>query len=175
MSKRKRARIKRTHLQRLASDFINVTKTPNPAFMSQWAGRMYTARGPKHNKEPVQGNTFQQPVPKTKGIVNKTWQSEEGGLMRAELAPVTHAKQRKQEIKQLAMLQQSDFRQWITTFYHIVMWEHGDTVLKLFFSGDKWLFVEETGDFAKRSIFYKGRAAAERAYRYNAIRWQHVI
>lgn len=175
MSKRKRARIKRTHLQRFASDNINVTKTPNPAFMSQWAGRMYTARGPKHNKEPVQGNTFQQPIPKTKGMEVTSWEGADGETLYYPRAPVTLAKERKREIKQLDMLQQSDFRQWITTFYHIVMWEHGDTVLKLFFSGDKWLFVEETGDFAKRSIFYKGRAAAERAYRYNAIRWQHVI
>lgn len=62
MSKRKRQRMRRAHLKRFASDFINVTKAPNPDKIAELHQTVRSTRGPKTNMEPVMENSFTRPM-----------------------------------------------------------------------------------------------------------------
>lgn len=61
-------------------------------------------------------------------------------------------------------LNSSAFKQWVETYHHIVLFRHGDWVIKRFFCGDKYRFVEERYGVAKVSVVYRGRDKAELAY-----------
>jgi hypothetical protein len=159
--------------------------------------RVKTVIGPKSDKEPLTENTFvekkkvkvreietrygktfyvdrirlkpvEREIPETKGrLLHSYFDKEKNAIVHADATP-------KMEVQQLERLWASKLGagHGIDRFNFMVHSEFRGRVLKLGFSGELWVWLEETPTQMRRSAFYGGRVKAERALRENRVYWE---
>lgn len=187
MGKRKRYREKRAHLKPLSAERVRVPRRANPQIMKQYHDAVASVIGPKHQVIPDFNGPFMQDVPKTKGLQEASddhdweWEALEGGRwVKVKKTPAHQemADKRKAErtaidtaIERLHLVWQSDFRQGINDFHHVVWVRSAKHILCLFFSGAQHIWVRFQDGYAKRSIIYSSRDRAEFALRSETITW----
>lgn len=176
MGKRKRSRLKRAFPKKYASDYVNVQKGINRDVIAAYHNRVMSVSGPNHNVEPMQGNTFMKEIPKTKGVqrshfIDDGIDTVSNEFNRERFGIKTEAKVPPRVIvEKLLRTWRSERLQGVDEFTtYNKIFEHGDWVIKLFFKGTRYVWVEERYGIARTSIVYSSKARALAAYKDNDI------
>ena len=186
MSKRKR-RGKRLFPKRYTSDYINTTQRPqvlmfkkgedNSQGGDRWFdnhGRVRTAVGPKHQREPIKNNTFMQKVPATKGRLHHSIeeQDEKGTyLVEAAQTPL--------EAMAVRRVWASKLRagHGIAEFNFMFYSEGQVRLLELGFTGPKWLWRQTNKGLGQVRVseIYGSRERAVLALQEDRIFWDDWV
>lgn len=162
MSKRKAKRLKRSFPKRFAADNIQTSRRPSKAHIPESAEGIadYRQRGKsldfstfsdyKYTKEEIAKRNAEPLIPKM----------PETGYQILEAEDQSPPRFRVLELLENRLLNSHGFNDFK---YYTVLYQHGNTTLKLFHSGLKRCFVKEIGDVAVRSIIYDTKEEADRA------------
>jgi hypothetical protein len=158
--------------KRMAADYVNVHRRVNPDVMKTYQETVLSVTGPKNNKLPVSNNTFTQPIPQTIGTLKsrdgyngvKFWQPE-------------HIFEVTQKLEQRAVVTEQGrvFQAWqgvrqqgVIEFNHVKF----SPTLKLFFSGERYYWLEEQYGLVSISVLYRGKEKALDAQKRGKILWK---
>lgn len=173
----KRSKERRSHLKRFASDYINVLSAPNPDALSAYQSRVSTTRGRRDQVEPILNHTWTKPLP-------QTWSKEGQHTERKAVIERMHRLRGvsadpigviKGQLRDQAVHSTSNTYIGVDEFHYRVIFAREGWVIKEFFSGNKFVFVQERYGISKISTVYNGRDAANRAYDSQNILWLHVL
>jgi len=189
-------RVKKSHLKRYASDYLNVLKGVDPVKVRSYhifnnRQRVASAVGRANEKLPIHyynkdgkfvcENSFTQQIPNTKGIPifgitedgdiypvgTKTPRDEYEAKKRSEVV-IT--------LDNIHLVWQSELRgQGIEEFFGVTILDLEGYKLKLLRSGTRCLWVEEEIGVTRISRIYGTKMRAMKDYEYNRIRWSYTI
>ena len=159
----KRGKIKKSHLKRFASDYINVTarprflilddiKNPNERWFDNH-GRVRSTTGPKNNKSVVLNNTFMQAIPETIKPKQKATVDTRTTL----------------EIVQ--QVWRDTFHQGVNEFHHVDILNHGQWLNRHFFCGDKHFIACQKDKHVRVSKIYRDKEIMMDHYRNKKLIW----